>query len=147
METKSSASGMGQVSIEDKNQLIAQKTFEDFNRGDIPSILNALSKDVAWFTPGSRTIPFAGMCHGKEEVAGFFKKLDNIVVIENLQPKEYISQGDSVVALGSYEGYVKSTGSRFETDWAMLFVIKDGKITSFREYSDTENLAMAFQGS
>jgi hypothetical protein len=40
---------------------------------------------------------------------------------------------------------VKSTGHIFETDWAHLFTIHDGKISRLQEFYDTATVAAAFR--
>jgi ketosteroid isomerase-like protein len=39
---------------------------------------------------------------------------------------------------------VKSTGRAFDNDWAMVFTLREGKITGFRSYEDTGAVAAAF---
>ena len=41
---------------------------------------------------------------------------------------------------------MKATGRVAENDWAMVFTVRDGKITKFRNYSDTAAVASAHRG-
>jgi ketosteroid isomerase-like protein len=61
------------------------------------------------------------------------------------EPKEFIAQGDRVVALGTYAATVRETGRSYETDWVHVFTVKDGKITSFNEFFDSAAASRAFQ--
>ena len=54
--------------------------------------------------------------------------------------------GEKVFALGYYEVTVKNTGRRIGSDWIHVFTIRDGKVTSFREFTDTAQAAEAWRG-
>jgi hypothetical protein len=59
------------------------------------------------------------------------------------QPQEFIAQGDRVLVVGVATGRVKATNKPFEDDWIFAITVQDGKLTSIREYVDTQALARA----
>ena len=61
------------------------------------------------------------------------------------EPKEFVAQGDKVVALGHYAWHVRSTGREWESDFAHVFTVEDGKVRRFQEYTDSAALAEAFR--
>ena len=75
----------------------------------------------------------------------FFRILDETTHFETFEPREYIAQGEKVVALGTYSGIAKPTGRRFGMDWAMVWTIRGGKVVKFHEYTDTLAGANAFR--
>ncbi|HZW54230.1 MAG TPA: nuclear transport factor 2 family protein [Candidatus Elarobacter sp.] len=124
-----------------------QAAYGDFGRGDIVSLLNRCTDDIAWYTPGEGTaIPYAGRLNGKDAVAGFFQKLGSTVEFQDFQPREFIAQDDVVVCLGTWDATVRATGIRHHGEFAMVFRLRDGKIADFKEYSDSRLLADAFAG-
>jgi ketosteroid isomerase-like protein len=130
---------------EQENTKIIQQVYENFNRGDIQSVLNLLSDDVEWQLPEIENVTFAGKRHGREQVAQFFKLLDNAQEVQQFEPQEFITQGDKVVALGHYVWRIKSTGRNFEGDWAHVFTLRDGKIVKFHEHTDTAAAVAAYR--
>ena len=52
-----------------------------------------------------------------------------------------------MVVLGQSKGRIKATSRTFDVQWAMAFTIRDGKVSKFREYTDTAALAAAYSGS
>ena len=64
--------------------------------------------------------------------------------MQSFEPRDFIASGDKVIVLGGESGRVKSTGRTFDNDWAMVFIVDDGKISSFRSYEDTAAVAEAF---
>jgi uncharacterized protein len=117
---------------------LVQAAYGDFGRGDIPSLLNRMTDDIVWTSPGEGSrIPSAGRLTGKAAVAQFFQGVADNLEFHDFNPSEFIAQGDVVVALGTWDASVKGTSVRIRDGFAMVFRIRDGKIAEFREYSDT----------
>jgi len=57
------------------------------------------------------------------------------------------AKGDKVVVLGHERQRVRATGRVVETEWAMVFVVREGRITKFHNYVDTHAVAVAHRGS
>lgn len=130
---------------EQENTGLVQKAYGNFQSGDIPAILGALSEDVEWVFPELEGVPVARSWHGREEVGQFFQTLDDTQEVRQFEPREFVAQGDKVVALGHYAWHVKSTGREWESDFAHVFTVRDGEVTKFQEYTDSAALAAAFQ--
>jgi len=102
--------------------------------------------DVEWEVPGSPDIPTAGKYKGAQELGQFFSKLANTFEPVSFTPQEFIAQNDKVVTLGEYTWHVKSNGRTFSSRWAHVTTIRDGKFSSFREYTDTGAATDAIRG-
>jgi ketosteroid isomerase-like protein len=125
---------------EQSNVKLVQDAYAAFGRGDIDTILGLLSNDVEWHLFGPAELPTAGLRKGKTEVKRFFDQVGQLWNFDRFEPREFIAQGDVVVALGHYNGTAKSTRKPFDTEFCHVFTVKNGKAVSFREYSDTANL-------
>jgi ketosteroid isomerase-like protein len=122
---------------EQENVSVVERAYESFKRGDIASLLDLLTDDVDWRLPEMENIPFAGRRSGRERVAGFFADLAESQESVKFEPREFVAQGDKVVALGSYVWRVKKNGREYGGDWAHVFTVREGKVTGFQEYMDT----------
>jgi ketosteroid isomerase-like protein len=49
-----------------------------------------------------------------------------------------------VVVLGTYAAIPRSTGRRHASDWVMVFTIADGRVVSFRAFSDSAGINAAY---
>ena len=122
---------------EQENTKLVQRTYELFKSGDIETLLNMYSDDIVWQLPEMENVPFGGKRSGRENVGEFFSVVnDSLEVLQN-EPTEFIAQGDKVVVLGHHSWRVKATGKEVSSDFAHVCTVKDGKITSFKEYMDT----------
>lgn len=123
---------------------LVKSMYAAFNRGDIEFILSRISPDCRWVAPGEG-IPSAGVYTGPAGVAEFFRKLSESEQILRLEPREYLTGGDAVVVLGLEECRVISTGKKVSTNWSMLFRVRDGFVTQFESFYDTEAYLRAHQ--
>jgi uncharacterized protein len=53
--------------------------------------------------------------------------------------------GEHILSLGYERVRVKDTGREFESNWAHLFTLKNGRIVRLREFSDTAAMADALK--
>lgn len=129
------------------NTEMAQELYSLFGQGKVPAILDLLTDDIKWTCPGPTDIlPYARIYNGKQEVANFFKLIYENKDFPSFEAREYIAEGDKVVALGHWDAKAKKTGNPYSGDWAMAFDFRDGKICEHREYYDSYGEAMASKG-
>jgi ketosteroid isomerase-like protein len=115
--------------------------YDAFARQDIDGVMAPLDDSIDWDVPTS--VPWGGKYHGKEEVGGFFASLAEQLDELNVEPQELIDAGDRVIALGRHTGSV--AGESFETRFAMVWTMRDGKAVAFAEYSDMAPIAKALE--
>ena len=60
------------VIVNHPNRDLIKRTYDAFGRGDIPTVLGILDKQIRWHVPGQS--PLSGDYSGHEEVLGFFRK-------------------------------------------------------------------------
>ena len=63
---------------------------------------------------------------------------------EQFEPREFVAQGDMVVALGYERSLIKPTGRTIEQEWAHVYTLRDGKIAKLRVFEDTAQFVVAF---
>lgn len=107
-----------------------------FGVGDIPKVLSAFAPDIEWTEAEGG--PYGGVSVGPDAVLhNVFMKLggewDGFAAI----PREFVAEGDTVVALGDYSGTYKGTGKSFTAPFAHVWKFTNGKASSFHQYTDT----------
>lgn len=130
-----------------ENVQVVKQAYDAITRGDLPGLLGRMTEDVEIRFPGPSAIPFAGTYRGHDGVGRFAKDLvDNIDWdTRELKPREFIAQGDQVVVLGDEQLVSKSTGRSWQTEWAMVWTMRDGKIALLREFHQTDAIAAAYR--
>ena len=90
----------------------------------------------AKYGPAGEATPFYGSFHGKDEVRQWFADQQKYFHDDVFQIKELIAEGDKLVLTGVQQGSFDN-GKHYDLNWVMVFVVKDGKITSYRGWEDT----------
>jgi len=127
------------------NTQIVKDAYAAFGRGDIQAILNSLDDNIVWHGVygASAKVPTSGERRGKAAVATFFKQVGETVKFSRFDTKEFIATGDKVVALGHYTA-TTNVGGSFDSDFAMVFTLQNGKVTRFQEFMDSAQLNAAY---
>lgn len=131
---------------EQANTRIVKEMYEAYQRNDIPGVLARMDENITFRIPGPDYLPVAGVYRGRKDMEVFFRKLADTIGFSQFEPREYVAQGDRVLALGRYRGKAKATGREFVADWVMAWTIRNEKAIEFQEYTDTEAMAEAFRG-
>ena len=130
------------MSIENNIQTV-KDFFAAIGRGDREALLALVAEDIEWIIPGEDW-PLAGTRHGHAGLADLLETASKSMETST-EPREFVAQGDRVLVVGFARGKIKATNKTFEDDWIFAITVRDGKLTSIREYIDTQALARAAQ--
>ncbi|MCC6069680.1 nuclear transport factor 2 family protein [Massilia sp. GCM10020059] len=130
---------------EQANIELIRQVYDAFLNGDSQRLLSYMAQDIDWDEPQVPNLPFAGKRQGRDSVAEFFRMVATAQQLRDFRPGDFIAQGDRVVVTGHYEWTVRANGVDWGSDWVHLFTVRDGKITAFREFTDTHRAVEAFQ--
>ena len=121
-----------------------QRLYEAYNRGDIPSILSSLHRDIIWEVMGQPDVPYAGIYHGPADVQEFFGKLNDCIEMKEFVAEHILENGNLVIATGYMNATARKTGRHFSTIWSMTYEFDENeKIVHFRDCYDTLVMARA----
>lgn len=130
---------------ESQNTRTVQDMYAAFGRGDIQALIANLSDDIVWHGVygAAPHVPTAGERRGKPAVGEFFKQVAANVNFSRFEPKEFIATGDKVVTLGHYIATTPASKG-FDSDFAMVFTLRDGKVTRFQEFCNSAAINAAY---
>jgi uncharacterized protein len=130
---------------EKANAELVQSFYDNFLGGDIDAVLAVLSPDFEIVYSGPSIIPAAGTWKGHDGFRSWAQAaLQGHLPPEAVSIEDFIVQGDNVAVPGHVSLRVKTTGTTCETDFLHLFTVRDGKLTSWRDFFDTYALAQAY---
>ena len=123
------------------NVRLLKNLYDAFGRGDVPTVLGAMSPDIKWHQAESNPYqPSGAAWTGPDAVLNLFMKLGSEWDGFSVHPKSFHGTGDSVIVEGRYSGMFKATGKSMDTQMCHVWDVKDGKITRFQQYVDTAKL-------
>jgi len=132
--------------LQDQNVKVVQDAYAAFGRGDIDAMLNLIDDGVVWngvYGAGAH-VPMSGERRGKAQVREFFNQVSRNVKFSRFEPQQFIASDDKVVTLGHYTS-TTPTGKTFDADFAMVFTLRNGKVTAFQEFTNSAGLDAAFR--
>jgi ketosteroid isomerase-like protein len=106
--------------------------------GDLPTALTRLGNSVVWHEapgmPYEGPAPYRGAQDVAEHVLGpITADIDQLTLTNN----QVIGLGTTVACLGDYTGTARRSGRQFTLPYLHVWTVTDGRITEFRQYTDT----------
>jgi ketosteroid isomerase-like protein len=101
------------MSIE-RNVQTVKDFFAAIGRGDREGLLALVAKDIEWIVPGEDW-PLAGTHRGHAGLVDLLKTASESIETST-EPREFVAQGDRVLAVGFAKGKIKATNKTFEDD-------------------------------
>jgi ketosteroid isomerase-like protein len=130
----------------DSNIATIKSIYEAFGRGDVPTILNALSDDVDWAAEAATTggAPWYGVRTGKAEVRSFFEQFGSSMEVDEFTPVTFAANDNDVMAVVRLKARHRASGRTVAMDLHHWFTFRDGLIAHYRGTEDTAQVAPLF---
>jgi uncharacterized protein len=130
----------------DANVRLVRSLYDAFQRGDIATIIGALTDDIDWRVHGNeKHFPTIGRWQGRVGVKEFFRLVTETEDMIEFSPQEFCAADNSVFVLGRYRWKVRKTGKPLMAHWCHVFTITSGKLSRFREFTDTAAFAESYR--
>lgn len=123
---------------------VAKKMYATILAGDWDGVKGLLHEDCVIEFYGPSVIPYAGIYKGREKSMQFFGHVQDDVVIHEFTQDEFIAGETQVAVVGHLKLQANSTGVVYDTEYAHIIDVKDGKWLRFRDFADTSIVAHAF---
>lgn len=121
------------------NAQLVSAIFDEVARGNSTPFWEACHEDLVWRTIGAGS--WSGEFVGKQTIIDeIFRPLSRVLVERATMPTRVIDGGDVVVLQATGRNLTRD-GQRYDNDYAFVIHFRDGKITRYEEYCDTELIA------
>lgn len=128
----------------EQNRALAKRLYAGFATGDLPAVLSTMAADIEWTE--AEGYPYAGTFIGPDAVVeAVFVKLATEWEGYQAIPERLIAEKDTVVALGHYSGKFLATGKSFRAPFVHVWTVRDGKLATFVQHTDTAVVQRALQ--
>jgi ketosteroid isomerase-like protein len=108
-----------------------------FNRGDFPGAFDLCDRDVEF--DWSRRLLDPAVLHGRDKSRGFIEETLELFDQVQLHTIELIDLGDDVLNISSAHFRGRSSGADVTAQGAIIWTIRDGRISHFRFYQTRED--------
>jgi len=124
---------------------VVQHYLDTFFRKDVDKTLDCLTDDVVWKVQGAADVPTIGIRHGKDEVRAWMARFPDHFEPLDFRVERIFENGDTAVVTGRFRHRILSTGKTFESDFAAICSVRDGKVSAYNFIEDSYGLWKAFQ--
>jgi ketosteroid isomerase-like protein len=119
----------------DNPAAVVQRMLEAFEDRDLDRLVETVHPDSRWTYVGANPRPAKGVYVGRDGVGKFFQNILRNLTITTFHPREFITDGNTVVIIGFELGTVNATRNSFRNEWAQKYVVQNGLITEMEEYN------------
>ena len=116
---------------------LVQQGYEAWNSGDRGWVLEHMSEDVEWITPGEDPDP--GTYHGYHGVEEYWAQWRAAVGQLNFSIEEIMDAGNSVVVVAQRQGRGEHSGLEVSDRVIQVFEFEDDKCVRVKEYYDRDS--------
>jgi hypothetical protein len=121
-----------------ENVAIVKGIYEAFGTGDVPAVVAAMSPDIEWNEAENFPYSDGNPYRGPDAIlGGVFARVGREWDGFNIEPKQFLDAGDTVVMTGRYTGTCKATGRSMNPQVAHFWTLAGGKAVQFQQLCDT----------
>jgi uncharacterized protein len=127
------------MSIE-QNKKLAAEFIARFNDNDITGALDTMAEDATWWIAGKQGLVLTSGDHNKKQISSILYNMAG--QLKNglkMEVKNLIAEGDKVAVEVESYGELRN-GRIYNNEYHFLITIRDGKISTVREYLDTQHV-------
>jgi ketosteroid isomerase-like protein len=126
------------MSDTERSRAVVRDYLASLQKGDIDALRASFTPDATWSLRGD--LPVSGTWTGPTEIldgflAAMVDRLDTSKPFTQ-EVRGIVADGDTVVAEWTSRATTRD-GHPYENDYAVVFVVRDGKVAAVREYFDT----------
>ena len=115
--------------------------------GDLETALSHLDPDIRITYYGTAAIPYAGDYRGIEAATEFFNTVGAHIEIVAMEPWLFIGDGDNLAVWGHQTFHRPATGHTWESEFAHIITLRDGRWLHFRDFMNSALTHQAFAQS
>jgi uncharacterized protein (TIGR02246 family) len=125
-------------------QSLIDRWYAAVRTGDAAALRDVVTEDVVLLWNGDPArLPWAGRHSGADAVLAFFKKLGADIEVVSVSQIYRLDAADAVVVALEGEWRVRRSGSTISARACNVFRFRDGRISSYEVYNDSDRFADA----
>lgn len=132
------------TTIELRNIEATKAIYTTVPAGDLETALRYLDPEVRITYYGTEKIPYAGDYRGIDAATTFFATVGQHIEIVEMEAWKFIAQGDELATWGRQRFRRPATGHEWESEFAHIITLRDGRWLHFRDFMNSALTLQAF---
>lgn len=130
--------------IEERNIANTRAIYTAVPAGDLETAVSLLDTEIRITYYGSDAIPYAGDYRGMARALEFFATVAEHIEIVAMEAWLFIPDGDNLAVWGQQKFLRRATGHTWESEFAHIITLRDGKWLHFRDFMNSALTHEAF---
>ncbi len=135
---------MSTATAEARNIEATKAIYAAIPAGDLDTALAFLDPGIRITYYGTDAIPYAGDHRGIAGAVDFFTIVGTHIQIVEMEAWKFIAQGDDLATWGRQRFRLLSTGYEWESEFAHIITLRDGRWLHFRDFMNSALTHQAF---
>jgi ketosteroid isomerase-like protein len=131
--------------VSERNIAATKAIYEAVPKGDAAAVFANIDPEIHVIYYGDEHIPYAGEYKGLDGITDFLIRVAGAVTVEKMEPKLFIPDGDNLAVWGHQWFKANKSGRQFDTDFAHIISLRDGKWLFFRDFANSATASEVFR--
>jgi ketosteroid isomerase-like protein len=131
--------------VSERNIATTKLIYEAVPQGNGEVVFANLDPEIRIVYYGDEHIPYAGDFRGFDGAGKFLQAVGDSAIIHKIEAYTFIAQGDDLAVWGHLWFEARNTGRRFDSDFAHIITLRDGKWLFFRDFFNSAVASAAFR--
>jgi ketosteroid isomerase-like protein len=132
------------MSVE-RNIATTKLMYDAVPRGDAETVFANVDPEIRVVYYGDEHIPYAGEYSGLSGLTEFLTAVGSTVSVSKIEPYTFIGDGDELAVWGHLWFEVLATGKQFDSDFAHIITLREGRWLFFRDFFNSAVASAAFR--
>ncbi len=116
---------------------VVRELYRSFRDRDYEAFLKVCAPDLEWIQ--NEGFPRGSTKRGAHAVVEqVFKTFNHDWDQWKFEIEQYLDAGETIIVIGTYSGVHRGTGKSMRSPAAHVYDLADGKVTRFRQFTDTK---------
>ncbi|MGZ3459926.1 MAG: nuclear transport factor 2 family protein [Archangium sp.] len=122
-----------------------REIFEEMTRtGSTQPLLEQMAEEAIYKLSLPEGTPLSGEFRGKPAILEYFARVDEVLEVLEVKPREFVGHGDQVIVLGDEQFIVKKTGKSCASEFAFVLDFSGGRIVRALVIEDLSGIVEAY---
>jgi ketosteroid isomerase-like protein len=128
---------IGTTGVESRNIAATKAIYAAVPAGDLDAALVHLDPEIRITYYGTDEIPYAGDHQGIAAAVDFFTIVGSTIEIIEMETWKFIADGDDLATWGRQRFRRLTTGYEWESEYAHVITLRDGRWLHFRDFMNS----------
>lgn len=133
------------MDVRERNIEATKRMYKAVPEGDGETAVSLMDPEIRIIYYGDKATPYAGEFHGIDGAVQFLTLVGENLIIPKIEAYTFIADGDDLAVWGHLWFQSRKSGREFDSDFAHIITLRDGKWLFFRDFFNSALASEVFR--